>query len=124
MLDETRKPLFPNCKQNFEKKFGFFWEIPHSAEKCYRDTLGFIDIHPVAKYLKKLNGDPLMLSKNFRKNLSAEKIYVKKTKIAKGDPQYVFEFLDVGFILDEVLTYPVCFGYAYSTLNKKVDLSV
>ena len=57
--------------------------------------------------------DPLVQSKLLeKKSHSAEKIQVKNTKRAKGGSLYVFEVLDVGFVLDEVLTYPICFGHA------------
>ena len=64
-------------KDNFEQS--------HSAEKSERgDSLGFSNIYYVPKYLKKLKGDPLVQSKNFRKKShSAKKIQVKITQIAK-----------------------------------------
>ena len=57
MLDKTRKLLFPQLeteKKHLKKFFGlFFRRMSHSAKKCKRgDTLGFINIHSVAKYQK------------------------------------------------------------------------
>ena len=51
------------------------FEQCHSAEKCKRgDSLGFFDIHCVAKYRNKWRGDPLVPSKKFqKKSHTAEK---------------------------------------------------
>ena len=50
----------------------------------------------------------------------SKQIKVKNTKIAKGDPPFVFEVQDVGcFVLDEVMMFRVSFEQA----DKKVDLT-
>ena len=48
----------------------------------------------------------------------------KKSKLKHQDGEsgeFVFEVLDVAFVLDEVLTIPVCFGYQVEQMNKKVN---
>ena len=45
--------------------------MSHSAEKCKRgDTLGFINIHSVAKYQKTRKEDSFETLKNFRKKVA------------------------------------------------------
>ena len=72
------------------------------------DSLGFFDVHCVAKYRNKRRRDTLVESKKLqKKSHSAEKN--PSGKHQRGS--YVFKVLDVDvFVLDEVLAFRVCFG--------------
>ena len=76
--------------------------MSHSAEKCRRNILGFINIHSVAKY-QKVKG---MQSKIFRKN----PIVPKNTKIAKVGSLVCFRDSGRRFCFYDVLTFPGSFG--------------
>ena len=53
--------------------------MSHSAEKCKKGTLGFINIYSVAKYQKTRKGDSFETLKNFQKKSQCRK------KIERGD---------------------------------------
>ena len=53
-------------KPNFKTKIIHF-EISHNAENCKRGPFEIFNNHSVAKFQKKLKGNPLESLKNFRK---------------------------------------------------------
>ena len=61
--------------KNSQKSFETLSKNPTTEmARLKGDHLGFFNILPVAKYQKKLGGDHLMQSKNFRKKVCAEKL--------------------------------------------------
>ena len=70
---KKRERLFFEKKLEIFEVF-FFQKMSHSAEKCKRGALGFININSAAKYQKTRKGGSFQTLKNFRKkSLNAEK---------------------------------------------------
>ena len=84
-----------------------------SAEKCEKRDfyMGFLKSILIQNMLKNEVGtfwrNQFIFEKKYQ---NARKIY-KHHDNQSGDPKKVFEGLDVGLVLDEVLSFPICFGH-------------
>ena len=81
-------------KPNFRTKIIHF-ETSHNAENCKRGPLRFFNNHSVAKFQKKLKGNPLETLKNFRKKNNENFSQSHSAEKSERDPLGFFNIRSV-----------------------------